>query len=389
MNTSQIRIAILYDKPLNQGGVETHLRSIFRCSDPTRYHFLIIAPEAGAFTDLLDQGRVEFEKFEGWWPLRWKNFHQLLNILQNHHIDFLHAHSSTAAILGRIAAKIKHLPVIDTVHLPVTEYHGTLTTLRARTGRFLFTEIDRVLNFTSTDQIIFVSQKYRADCIIQKLVPANKSILIPNGIDLTLYHPKKNIDELRQHFGVAQDAFILTFVGRLDHQKGVEQLLAAYRQLSPKRLRCLLWIIGDGPLRMELETSASFQDSDKQVIFWGYQKSVSDFLFASDLFVLPSLYEAMPITLLEALAAGLPCVATDVGDNRQIIEPEINGLIVPSGDSEALKDALEHLMADPALRQEMSVKNSIKIIDFDERFMVERLQVIYNKFVSKYSQIRI
>ncbi|HWQ04863.1 MAG TPA: glycosyltransferase family 4 protein [Longilinea sp.] len=383
MNQPKIRVAILYDQPLDLGGVETHLESIFRCADSTRYVFTIIAPEAPAFANQIKNGEIRFIPFDGWWPLRWQNYRRLSQIIKSEGIDLLHTHSATAAILGRSVARKQRLPVVATVHLPVTQYHGTLQTARAKTGRFIFTQLDRLLNFAATDQIIFVSQNDQSSCIQSGLVPAAKTEVIPNGIDLSPYRVQKEKASLRHQFNAPLDAAILTYVGRLDNQKGIDVLLNAFSRLPELKTPCILWVIGDGPLRGILEKTFSARNPDKQVIFWGYRKPIADFLFASDLFILPSLYEAMPITLLEALAAGLPCIATDVGDNNLLIKPGVNGLIVPVNDAQALQQAIHSLMGDPILRERMKGNNLQKINNFDEQFMVERLQIIYNRLVTE------
>ncbi|MDD5466399.1 MAG: glycosyltransferase family 4 protein [Anaerolineales bacterium] len=383
MKRPTTRVAILYDKPLNLGGVETHLRSIFRCADPACYSFLLIAPDAPAFSTQIDTGEIKFIKFDGWWPLQWKNYRALANIFAKEDVDIVHPHSSAAAILGRIVARSKRLPLVVTVHLPVTQYHGTLKTLRARIGRFIFIELDRLLNSCATDQIVYVSQNDRSRCVQARLAPAAKTVVIPNGIDLTPYRTTKDKATLRQGFGAPLDAHIITFVGRLDHQKGIDQLLTAFAGLPGTVAPSILWVIGEGPLRAELEAAAKDRNPEARVVFWGYQSPVTDHLFASDLFVLPSLYEAMPITLLEALAAGLPCIATDVGDNRLIIEPEVNGLIVPPEDPSALQQALQRLLNNPMLREQMKAHNLEKINNFDERSMLESIQVIYDRLVAK------
>jgi len=383
MNHSKIRVAILYDKPLDLGGVETHLDSIFRCVDSARYSFTIISPGAPAFANQINNGEIKFIPFDGWWPLRWNNYRRINQIIEAEGIDLLHTHSSTAAILGRIVARTRRLPVVTTVHLPVTQYHGALQTFRAKAGRFIFTQLDRLLNFSATDQIIFVSQNDQAACLQSGLVPAAKTMVIPNGIDLSPYRIQKDKASLRHQFNAPLEAAILTYIGRLDDQKGIDVLLDAFSRLPELDIPCVLWVIGDGPLRGDLEKRAVGPAQNNQIIFWGYRKPVTDYLFATDLFILPSLYEAMPLTLLEALAAGLPCIATDVGDNNLIIKPGENGLIVPPNDSPALQQAIISLLRDRTLREQMKTNNLLKINNFDEQFMVERLQIIYNRLVTE------
>ncbi len=380
MSPSPIRVAILYDRPLKLGGVETHLRSLVRCADPAQFRFLLIAPGAEAFSSQIEAGLVEFVPFNGWWPIRCRDIRVLRRIVTERGVHLVHPHSPTAAIIGRAVARWRKLPVVVTVHLPVTQYHGTDQTWRARIGRSIFTGLDRLLNHRATDQIIFVSQSTRDDCTASGLAPDAKSVVIHNGIDLSEYRVRKDKNLLRQQLGAPEEADIISFVGRLDQQKGIVPLISAFAALDATTKPVLLWMIGDGPLRDEIASSVEAHHLQGRVVLWGYQPKVADFLFASDLFVLPSLYEAMPITLIEALAAGLPCIATNVGDNALIIQDGVNGLIVPPDDPPALQNALRVILNDPGLREKMRDQNLANMNHYDEHRMVQALQSIYHRW---------
>lgn len=375
-----VRVGILYDRPLALGGVETHLASIFRCADPTRYDFVIIAPAWPAFEEAVQAGRLRARTFSTWQPPWPGRLRALVRLLREEQIDLVHAHSSTAGVLGRAAARLCKMPAVATVHLPVTEYHGSSQAIKTHVGRQVYILLDRLLNHFATRQIIFVARSVMESCVRSGLAPAGKSKFIPNGIDLSAYRAPANPAD-RLNLGVLPGELIISFVGRLDEQKGVNLLLTAFAGLVKERpgLPARLWLVGDGPLRTGLQEQANQLRIAGPVNFWGYQNPVAPFLRASDLFALPSRYEAMPIALVEALAAGLPCLVTDVGDNARLVGETNAGLVVPPNDAAALQAALLRLVDDPALRREMSARAVAVRDSLDEQLMARRIQAVYEQ----------
>ena len=164
-------------------------------------------------------------------------------------------------------------------------------------------------------------------------LPPEKLVVIPNGIDLDKY-PARQPADLRA-FGIAAGRRAVTFVGRLEPQKGVDWLIATAPHWLAKLPDCDLLLVGDGPLRPSLEAAAKAAGIADRVHFAGWRPDVPEILAASSLLVLPSLWEGMPNVVLEAMASRLPVVASDVEGVRELLGPNAARQTVAHGDSRA------------------------------------------------------
>lgn len=171
--------------------------------------------------------------------------------------------------------------------------------------------------------------------------------VIPNGVDSGRFSPAPPDPT------PPRSPLRLLFVGRLSFQKGVDTLLRALARIGGSELRLML--VGDGPERASLEAQARAAGLAGQVRFSGWQEraALPEIYRAADCFVFPSRDEGMPNALLEAMATGLPLIASRIAGNEELVLPGVNGLLVPADDVEALADALRKLLADPSARAEM------------------------------------
>lgn len=198
---------------------------------------------------------------------------------------------------------------------------------------------------------------------------------IPNGVDLATFTPAGDDERrvLRARLGLPEDRVLCAFVGRLTPQKDPDILLEAW---SVGRLpQAQLVLVGDGPLRKGLEGRVACGPLAGQVILAGATADVSQYLRAADLLALPSRAEGMSNALLEAMACGLPVVATDVPGNREVLDGErAAGILVPAGDPVALSQALDALVASSALRREIGGAARQRTL---ERFGIDRVGAQY------------
>lgn len=198
---------------------------------------------------------------------------------------------------------------------------------------------------------------------------------IPNGVDLAAFTPAGDDERraLRARLGLPEDRVLCAFVGRLTPQKDPGILLEAW---SVGRLsQAHLVLVGDGPLRKDLEGRVACGPLAGQVIFAGATADVSQYLRAADLLALPSRAEGMSNALLEAMACGLPVVATDLPGNREVLDGErVTGILVPAGDPVALSEALGALVASSALRREVGGAARQRTL---ERFGIDRVGAQY------------
>lgn len=203
---------------------------------------------------------------------------------------------------------------------------------------------------------------------------------IPNGVDLGIYRPADPAERaaMRRGLGVAEDRVVAVCAGRLTVQKRVDLLLHAWAALSRRRHPpALLLILGDGPQAGELLTLARELGVTGGVGFPGAVAEVAPYLRAADLFVLSSRAEGMSNGLLEAMACGLPVVASDVGGSRDLLGQDEGGRLVPPGDADALTAALEMVAGDPDLRRKLGQAARERAMAFDIGAVVERYLDLY------------
>jgi glycosyltransferase involved in cell wall biosynthesis len=183
--------------------------------------------------------------------------------------------------------------------------------------------------------------------LAQQSAPQMDIATIPNGIDTERYHPSLN--------GAARPRVRLLFVGRLSVQKDLPTLIDALSHVVRQTPNVELHIVGDGPERARLQRMVSERHLSDRVTFrgWVNKDRIAECYQNADAFVLPSRYEGMPNVVLEAMACGLPIVATDIAGCEELVQENVNGYLVPVGDSDALAARLTALVSDPALRQRM------------------------------------
>jgi glycosyltransferase involved in cell wall biosynthesis len=373
-------VALLYDAVLDIGGVESHLLSILENRDSDRFAYILFSKVSERFSVKINDLGVEIVHLKRRHPLNPITPVRLARVFKKNRVDIIHAHSPIAALWGRVAARKAGIPAVVTVHLPVDQYHGARKTLRARSGRRLYIALDRWLNHrpSYTRKLIYVSQDAYQHQVTTGQSLSETAVVIPNGIDLRPFL-QINRGDARTHFGLSPGTKVITFVGRLDEQKGVEILVDAIAALKVPGLDFKLWLVGEGILHQDLMNQVQGLGLTGEIKFWGYQDDIPLFLKASDIFVLPSRFEGMSIALLNGMAAGLPSVVTRVGDNAHLVTHGMHGLVVTPGDVGELSNALLTLMTDQALCRRMSEAAQEQVQHYSDVLMVRSLEGVYNE----------
>ncbi|GAA4754780.1 glycosyltransferase [Actinomycetospora chibensis] len=181
-----------------------------------------------------------------------------------------------------------------------------------------------------------------------------REYVVPNGIPAPEPVPPERRAEVRAELGVADDDVVVLMVARLSRQKAHDVMLDAIARADRPNLR--LVVVGDGKRREELEALVAERGLEKAVTFLGLRRDVPRLLAGGDVFALSSVHEGVPISVIEAMTAGLPVVATDVGALRDQVTEGVDGFLVPSGDAEGLAGRLARLADDPALRAELGCR---------------------------------
>lgn len=255
--------------------------------------------------------------------------------------DLIHAHHPIAALVMK--QLFPETPVMMTIH---SSYEGELILndkIKPDGPEHQFlTSIYRELE-EKIDQIVTVSNSFKA-YMAEYVQDPDKIGVIPNGFDQKRFRPIHHENETPQ----------LITVCRLVPAKGLDTLLEACSLLKSKGQNFVLHIIGDGPIREELEKMAVDKGIYEDTIFYGYMLHPEEFMPFFDIFVLPSKAESFGSVFAEAALCLLALVGTNVGGIAEQIEDGHNGILVPPGDAQALASALEKLMADPDYRYQLA-----------------------------------
>ena len=236
--------------------------------------------------------------------------------------------------------------------------------------------LDRRL-ISRTDRLVGNSQSV-VDFYRQLGVPAEKLVCIPNGIDCP---PILHVDRLAllRELGWPSDSFVAGFVGRLAHQKRVDDLIFAVETLRQTRPMARLLLIGDGPQRDYLERFARDVGCEDHVRFLGHRPDVDRWLALMDVFCLASAFEGMSNSLMEAMAAGKPAVVSDIPPNRELVMQGETGFLVPTGDRVGYMQFLRALIDDRSLRTRLGAASRKRMQDdFSVSQMVRRYAELYD-----------
>lgn len=217
-----------------------------------------------------------------------------------------------------------------------------------------------VVNSQSTRRTILASSPWLDERRIR---------VIGHGIDPAPYTTPAD-PAVRARFGLPADAFVIGFVGRLSGQKGISPLLAAMETIAREHPTAHLVIAGTGSLEDKVRRAATQKNLAGRVHPLGFRKDVPELMKAFDLLLVPSIWEGFGLVLIEAMAAGTACVASDVSSIPEIIEHEANGLLVPPNDPAALAAAAGRLIADSSLRNRLAAQGRADVL---EKFTIDRM----------------
>jgi glycosyltransferase involved in cell wall biosynthesis len=267
-----------------------------------------------------------------------KAIYTLKKFLSQHNVKIIHSHGYKSNFYGFAAALAKNIKLVATCH----NWLGTDPKMR------FYAWIDKKTLFRF-DKIIAVSQEIHKE-LLRHAIPSDKIALIPNGISLNRFQNKTCVDALRKEFAISNDCKVIGTVGRLTEEKGHNHLLEAAEKILSSCPNTVFLIVGDGPLRQQLEA----QSSKLPVVFTGVRNDLPALYSLMDLFVLPSLNEGLPMVLLEAMASKKPIVATSVGEIPRVLQHEKSGIIIPPGKSDLLADAILSLLSSEKRAQELT-----------------------------------
>lgn len=307
-------------------------------------------------------------------------FVQLVRLLRQVRPDILHTHNPKPGILGRIAGRLARVPLV------VNTQHGLYAQRTDRwQRRWPVYAAERIA--AAFGHVELVQNPEDIDTLVQRLrVPARKVRLLGNGIDLHRFDPESvpaaERARLRAEWGIADGEVVCGIVGRLVMEKGIAEICEAAHQLHIKASPVRFVIVG--PREPDKADALDEGLIDRAlvdgVVFAGLRTDMPECYAAMDLFLTASWREGFPRSAMEAAAMGLPTVASDIRGNRQVIDDDVTGTLVPVRDASAFAAAVHRLATEPETRQRMSAAARLRAADhFDQAQVIARTLEAYGR----------
>lgn len=285
---------------------------------------------------------------------------QLYRLFRRERPDIVHSHAWGTLVEGLVAARLARVPVV------MHGEHGTLQLkpYQVWLQRWAWSRVDHLLS---------VSSRLAERMSVAVGVPLGRITVLRNGVDLTRFGSISR-EEARLELGITGDVVVIGHVGRLVPVKDQAALVHAAAVLRDRGDRFRVLIVGDGPLRGELEQQVADMDLGTCVQFLGHRADVERFFAALDVYVLCSRSEGMPNTILEAMASGVPVVSTNVGGADELVVEGETGFLVPAGQVRALAEALHCLVVDRQLRRALGAAGQARA---EAKFSVAAMLTAY------------
>lgn len=356
------------------GGLQQVIVNLCRTIDKNKFDVSVLClRDGGEFLDEVEEMNIKVyvlpQKSNG---VDYFAFLKVAKILRQENIDIIHTHNTQPFIDGTIGAIFSNTRTL--VH---TDHARNFPDKK----RYMFAEW---LMSKYAYKVVGVSEHTSQNLVNYEKISKNKIITIPNGIDESIYNIKINKDNKKKELGIDPSSPVIGLGVRLTQQKGITYLLKAMTSIISAFPDITLLIAGQGESESELKNEAKELGVDKNIRFIGPRMDMPEILKILDLYVLPSIFEGLPMVLLEAMAAGCPIVATDVGGNSMAVIDGKTGVLVETKRPQLLADAIIRLLNDPELRDEYA-KNAYERFkaEFTVATMTTRYENLYSEALSK------
>jgi glycosyltransferase involved in cell wall biosynthesis len=358
------------------GGGETHVVDLVSHLNKDHFQPVVLSFTDGEMIDKLNDMHVENYVIPSEKAFDFSTWKSVKALLREKQIDLIHIHGTRATSNVYWAAKNLGLPTVYTIH--GWSFHNDQNALIKNARIFFEKWITK-----KTDCNISVSESNKQTG--EKNISGFKSVVVHNGIDLVRFNPdcckRKN---LRKELNIAEDAFVISFVGRMTAQKNPLGLIKAFKEATTENANTILLMVGDGELKEQAIALVKELGIENSVVFQKSRNDVADVLFSSDIFCLPSLWEGFPIALLEAMAMRKAVIATEVDGSVEIIQNKKNGILIKPQNVQMLAEAIKELINNNNLRKELAEAAQQTILnDFDVKKMTKKIEDVYINVLSK------
>jgi glycosyltransferase involved in cell wall biosynthesis len=330
------------------GGGETHVLDLIANIDKSQFEPIVLSFTEGPMVERAKELGVDAHVIYTETPYDVRIWCKVKQFMIDHKIDIVHAHGTRANSNIYWAAKKLGLPIIYTVH--GWSFHQDqkplVKILRIKSESFLTKKADVTISVSHSNQ------KDGVD-----LFGMSNSQVVNYGIDTEKYNPSKNLPDLRKELGLPENKTIVGFLVRMTIQKDPLTLIRAIREVKDKTNDIVFLLMGDGDLLSDAKALVKELDIEDMIVWSGFRQDIPNVLNTIDIYTLPSLWEGLPIGLLEAMTMGKPIVATGVDGSKEAIKNGENGILIECGDYESLANAFIALHQDKNKMAEFGKKS--------------------------------
>ena len=301
---------------------------------------------------------------------------EIYSFIREKQIDIVHTHSSKAGIVGRLAARIAGVKIIiHTVHgWSFNDYQPFWT-------RLLYIGLERWIG-GFTNRLIVVSRYDQEKGLSNAIVSENRYSLIRYGIDYAEFSGKQDAGKARQELGIGPDDLVVGMIACFKPQKSPGDFVRLVVLIHQSLPRVKFVLVGDGALRENIEDLISQYNLPNNMFLLGWREDIPEILSAIDVFALTSLWEGLPISVLEAFASHKPVVATDTGGIREVVFENKTGFLAPLGDVKAMAEKVKILLNDKSLRLKMGDNAHSSLgVSYRVDYMVNSTKDLYENLI--------
>ena len=353
------------------GGGESHVLDLIKQLDRSLYEPIVLSFTDGPMISTLNQWGIKTHVIHTEQPFNFLIWKKVYRFLLDQDVNLIHAHGTRANSNIFWAAKKLNLPIIYTVH--GWSFHQDqnfiVRTLRERGERFLTGRA------TVT---ICVSESNLEDG--KKRVGLQRSLIINYGIDLDKFNYQKKYGNLKSELNIAPDETLVGYIARITIQKDPHTLMMAIAEVLKKTSKVKFLVIGDGDLKESMISLAKKLSITNHITFQNFRQDTPNILSDIDIYCLPSLWEGLPIGLLEAMAMGKAVVATPVDGTKEVVKDGFSGILVPQQSPTKLAEAIIYLHENKD-RIKVYGENARKQIElkFEVKRMAREVEAVYTK----------
>jgi glycosyltransferase involved in cell wall biosynthesis len=355
------------------GGGQTHILSIANNLDRNSYDITICASPAGEFKNIVLSRNYKFINIDLPKLYRRSKLNNLLKIVENNNFDLIHSHGGVAGVYARFLKK--DLPLTKVIHT----FHGIHYLNSKNIFRKYFSRIIERQLVPYTDKFICVSDHDFQIAVRNNITDKTKTVIIKNGIDTKRFLHKEKDKELSNRLGINNTDIIIGNISRFDYQKNQRFLIRSFKEVFKNYSNVKLLLVGDGTYLNDSKMLADNLGISNQTIFTGEIFDVENYYPLIDIFVFPSLWEGLSITLIEAMSSGRCIIASDITSNRELIRNNYNGILFSLHDQPGLVKIIDNLINDKIKRIKLSGNAEQEAKNFDEKEMIKKIESIYKQ----------